>query len=138
MKASLRILALLLPAILLLSCRQNRNEDFSDFISDDTVRLEIDGVRVFTYNPALCQLAFNEKRCEFRAHSDTMLDYFVLSLDSVPESTGTKVKATLIWTTQDGERSRKDITLDTKRVKGDVLWLSDDNYRNAVVVRVLK
>ena len=32
------------------------------FMSDETVRLEIDGVPVFTYDAPTCQLSYNEQR----------------------------------------------------------------------------
>ena len=136
MKTRLSILALCLLS--LCACDQQGVTELAGFITDDTVRLEIDGVRVFTYDEDGCQLAYNEKRCEFRAHTDTMLDYFVVSLSAVPSRIGAKVNATIVWSTDAGEKAKENITLEAKRIKGDVIWLCDASRRNAVVVRVLE
>ena len=133
-----RLLSLLPAAVLLVSCVQQGVTDLSDFMQDNTVRLEMDGKTIFRYNPSDCQLAFNEKRCEFRAHTDTMLDYFVLTLDALPASSGQTVNGVLAWSTPGGERTKENIALKAVLIRGDVIWLCDKSYRNAVVVRVLK
>lgn len=115
-----------------------RSSSLSAFLADDTVRLEIDGAAVFTYDAPFCQLSYNEQHKEFRAMNDTMLDYFCITLDEIPARTGNKATATVIWSTPSGERSRNEITLEAKRIKGDVIWLGDSNLHTAAVVRVLK
>ena len=108
------------------------------FMSDETVRLEIDGVPVFTYDAPTCQLSYNEQRKEFRAMTDTMLDYFCITLSDLPSSAGSSASASVVWSTSEGERSRNEITLEAKRIKGDVIWLCDGSLHTAAVVRVLK
>lgn len=136
MKTRLSLLLLLLS--LLCSCNQQGSTETASFITDDTVRLEMDGQRIFTYSANDCQLAYNEKRIEFRAHTDTMLDYFIVVMDNFPAYTGSQVNARILWSTTSGEKTKENITLVTRRIRGDVIWLSDESRRNAVVVRVLK
>ena len=112
--------------------------ELAPFLMDNTVRLELDGIKVFTYTEPTCQLAFNEQRCEFRAHTDTMLDYFALKLDAIPGRSGVKVNANLAWSTTKGENTKENITLDVKRISGDVIWLCDAERRIAVVAKVLE
>lgn len=126
----------LLAALLLCGCTQTTS--LSSLLSDDTVRLEIDGVPVFVYDATTCQLSFNEQRHEFRAFTDTMLDYFELTVSAIPARAGTTVNATVVWSTTGGERSKTDVTLETKRIKGDVIWFCDHSQHTAAVVRVLK
>lgn len=135
MKA-LRILSATLLPLLLLSCQGETSP--SQFLSDSTVRLEISGSPVFLYNESTCQLSFNESRKLFRAFTDTMLDYFELQLDAIPNQVGAKTNATVVWSTDTGERSKENITLEAKGIKGDVIWLCDDSRHTAVVVRVLE
>ena len=108
------------------------------FLGDDTVRLEIDGTPVFTYDAATCQLSYNEQRREFRAMNDTMLDYFCITLTAIPAREGDMAAASIVWSTSDGERTRNDVTLEAKRIKGDVIWLCNGNRHTAAVVNVLK
>ena len=127
----------LLCLIALCSCQPQGITDLSSFVADDTVRLEIDGQTILRYDEMNHQLAYNEMHCEFRLQTDTMLDYFVLTLSEIPGDSKTGVAATLIWSTSYGERT-KEITLFARRIKGDLLWLSDESCRYAVVVRILE
>lgn len=135
---SKRPFIILLSALMLCSCDWQGVTDLTQFLSDNTVRLEIDGVRVFSYDDDGCQLAYNERRCEFRAHTDTMLDYFVVDLSEIPSRAGTKVNATVAWSTPNGESTKENITLEAKRISGDVIWLCDAGKRCAAVVKVLE
>lgn len=124
--------------VLLCSCSGKNTTQLAPFVQDDTVRLEIDGQRVFVYDEVNCQLSFNVEHGEFRAHTDTMLDYFVVSLDEIPRRAASSVTADIIWTTKFGVKTKQNVTLDTKRIVGDVIWLCDDSQHVAAVVRVLE
>lgn len=134
----MRILRIILTISCLMCIACTRSSSLTPFVSDDTVRLEIDGREVFVYDEAFCQLSYNEQRMEFRAMTDTMLDYFCITLDEIPARVGNKANATIVWSTPDGERSREEITLEAKRIKGDIIWLADGKLYTAAVVRVLK
>ncbi len=135
MKVSQHIL--LLALLLFASCDTGRTV-VSNFISDDTVRLELSGTRVFSYSDSKCQLAYNEQRRQFRAMTDSMLDYFIVTLDAIPSSSGERVTASIVWTDINGEHTKNNVTLEAKRIKGDIIWLCDDSQQNAAVIRVLK
>ena len=125
-----------LSALILGGCINNT--PIGPFVADETVRLEIDGSTVFRFDENTCQLSYNETRCEFGASNDTMLDYFVLSLSGIPAHTGDKVTAAVTWSTEAGERHKENVTLEAKRIRGDVIWLCDDGRHTAAVVRVLE
>ena len=133
MKASLA----LIPAALLLLSACNRTSA-GPFISDDSVRLEIDGSIVFMYDASTCQLSYNRERGEFMAFTDTMLDFVEVRLSEIPDRAGNKTTATVTWSTSSGERSKENITLEVKRIRGDVIWLCDEGRHTAAVVRMLE
>ena len=128
---------LLICTVFLGGCRSG-NTSIDSFLKDDTVRLEIDGVRVFVFDDNNGQLAYNEQRGVFRANTDTMLYYFELELDSIPQTNGDEVTGNVYWSTVDGERNRNRVTLNVKNIKGDLIWLCDAGGQTAAVVRVLK
>ena len=134
MKKSLKIL--LAGVLLLASCTHSTS--LSPFHSDATVRLEIDGVKVFTFSEAVCQLSYNEQRHIFRAMTDTALDYFEITLSDIPRTAGTKVQAQIVWSSGTEKKSRNDVTLEATAIKGDLIWLCDGSRHTAAVVRVLK
>ncbi|MBO4671498.1 MAG: hypothetical protein J5640_06640 [Bacteroidales bacterium] len=126
-------------AALALLCACNPGITLLDaFAKDDTIRLELDGEKVFIYDETTCQLSFNRQRASFRCHTDTMLDYFVVEMDAMPRRAGDSATANVYWSTSEGERSRKNITLEAKLIKGDLIWLCDESKRTAAVVRVLE
>lgn len=129
---------LALMAVAVLSCACVRTTSMSTLMADETVRLEIDGEKVFVYKSADCQLSYNAQRGEFRAMTDTMLDFFCLTLDTVPTRVGEKAVASMTWSSDMGERSRNEITLEAVRIKGDIIWLCDRSQHTAAVVRILE
>lgn len=133
-----RALFTIMAAMAIASACTQGTTHLDSFVKDDTVRLEMDGTKVFVYDDTTCQLSFNRQHGSFRAHTDTMLDYFVVELDAIPQHEGATATADIFWSSTDGEKSRKKITLEAKRVKGDLIWLCDDSRRIAAVVRVLE
>jgi len=134
----MRIRSIIAVAAAILCCACTQTTSLTTFLADDTVRLEIDGEKVFVYSPAVCQLSYNEQRGEFRAMTDTMLDFFCITLSAIPERTGDTAVASMTWSSDNGERSRNEITLEAKRIKGDMIWLCDRSQHTAAVVRILK
>ena len=132
------LLATLAAILAACACNPGGTTSLDAFVKDDTVRLELDGARVFVHDDANCQLSFNRQRGSFRSHTDTMLDYFVVELDASPQSEGGPALADIYWSSTDGERSRKKVTLEAKRIKGDLIWLCDEGRKTAAVVRVLE
>lgn len=132
------LLATLAAILAACACNPGGTTSLDAFVKDDTVRLELDGARVFVHDDANCQLSFNRQRGSFRSHTDTMLDYFVVELDAIPQSEGATALADIYWSSTDGERSRKKVTLEAKRIKGDLIWLCDEGRKTAAVVRVLE
>ncbi len=138
MKAT-RILPAAIAAFLILqACEPQGVTLLSTFTASNTVRLEIDGAKVFLHDDADCQMAFNARRGEFRAHDDLMQQYFIIVFESMPQKAGDRSNATITWTDGGYERVRNNITLEAKSLRGDVMWLCDDSRRNAAVIRILE
>ena len=98
-----------------------------EFLLDDTIRLESGKDCIFRFSPSLCQWAYNSQRLEFRAHTDTMSDYFMLKLNSRPEEEGSTVYASRIdWTEPNGmNRSKINLALQVVKLEGETIWLWD-------------
>jgi len=125
-------------AIVLLACSCNKDEGLADILKDGTVRLCISGVSQFTYNPLTCQLGFCREKCEFRAFTDNMSDFFTLSLDRIPSSTGEFAVADITWTSPSSIGHKEKIALETVKIEGDKIWLWDSGSKISAVVRVLE
>lgn len=131
-----RILTLLTTLMLLFSCTGQISQNA--LLKSDQVRLSVDGKDVLRYDEATCQLGFCRNRSEFRAHTDNMSDYFIITLGCVPADAGTSVTGDIVWTTHDTEQSRKGVALDVLKVEGDKIWLWSGPSKVGAVVRVLE
>ncbi len=127
---------LLLIGALLCSCTENTFTP--EFLTDNTIRMEIGKKNIFTYSSTKCQYAYNTARCEFRAHTDNMSDYFMLKLDRIPTAQGEEVNASYIeWIEKNGtDRLKKNVTLKVVQLEGDNIWLwsSKENIKLSILL----
>lgn len=107
-----------------------------DFLTDDTIRLEVGKKRIFTYTPSECQYAYNLDRHEFRAHTDNMSDYFIVRLNETPTREAQEVMAlSMEWTERNGmNKSKKNIVLQVVKLEDNTFWLW--NSRDGIKVTV--
>jgi len=110
----------------------------SAFTKSSEIRLTVGGEDVFVYDEAFCQLGLNSDKCEFRVHSDTMSDYFTVTLDRIPTEKGSPVTASIRWSTEDSELVRNNVALNTVKVEGDRIWLWNNPSKTGVVLRLLE
>ena len=133
-RALLLFAAVLLPV--LTGCTDKRMR--SAFSENDEIRLMVGGSIPFTYEPNTCQLSFSRDRKEFRAHTDNMSDFFVVTFTELPAAFGQFVTADLTWTTERDVLTRKNLTLEVIRVEGDQFWLWSDTGRIGLCMRILE
>lgn len=107
-----------------------------DFLTDDTIRLEVGKKRMFTYTPSECQYAYNLDRHEFRAHTDNMSDYFIVRLNETPTREAQEIMAlNMEWTERNGmNKSKKNIVLQVVKLEDNTFWLW--NSRDGIKVTV--
>ena len=130
-----KALIILSACLLLCSCVDDRF--IEPFVQKNVVTMEQEGNPVFRYDPLTCQLSFNRDRCEFRASTDNMSDYFVLVLDEIPSEKEQKVTGTLTWTTPTDIYMKKNATFEAVRLEGDMIWLWSHSGHIGLVVRML-
>lgn len=130
-----RYIALIFAAALMLSCTESRYTP--EFLTDDTIRLEIGDKDIFTYSAIDCQYAYNIERAEFRSHTDNMSKYFKIDLEVVPGREGVVVRATrLEWTTEKGmNQVRKNMDLEVVKMEGPTIWLWNSRESIKIALR---
>ena len=120
----------------LTGCQRGGKVD-SEFIGSNDICLRVKGSTVFTYNPLTCQLAFNRRNCEFRVHTDTMSDYYCVTLDAIPSSEDQKIDGSLCWTSS-SSILHKDCTFRVEKISTDgCVWLWDRKDKIGAVVKIL-
>lgn len=135
----MRKLYIILAAALLVFCGcSETNEVDSEFLKDETPCLKIDGNVIHQYNPLTWQLGYKASDAEFRVHNDTMSDYYVVELNSVPQKTGETITGNLIWTSEKGVNRLNDLDFKVEKINGNgVVWLWQSKENIAVSVQIL-
>lgn len=124
MKAGTLIALAAAACLALVSCREP--EIYTpEFLTDNTLRLAVGKTEIITYDPLICQYAYNTDNLEFRLHTDNMSDYFTLRLQTEPTEEDQYVTAGLLrWTSPTGaDEVRKNIALQVVKLEDDVVWL---------------
>lgn len=128
---------ILILAALLLACSCNDDRLASAFSARDEVRLQVGGVEIHCYDPLTWQMGFNAEKRQFRVHTDSMSDYFTLTLSKIPQEDDEQVTGTVVYTTSDNIVTRKNITLKVLRLEGDKIWLWNQSGEIGLEVRLL-
>ena len=134
-----RKLYTVLLAVLALACAgcEPNSVYTPEFLTDNTLRMEVGKQEVFRYNSINCQTAINLQRCEFRMHTDNMSEYVTIQFESLPSGEGeTVVAKNLVWTMATGaDETRKNITLEVVKLEGDTAWLWNSRESIRMTVR---
>lgn len=90
----------------------------------DDISLTWKGEEQFIYDPASCQMGFNASKNEFRAQSDNLSSWFVISCSEMPSSEGDEVRADISWTGAADTRSMKGLEFKVEKVSSEgMIWL---------------
>ena len=128
---------LILFACLALAGCQGGGKVEPEFLNSSDICLRVNGSAVFTYDPLTCQLAFNRRNCEFRVHTDTMSDYYCVTLDAIPSSVDQKIDGTLSWTSS-SSILHKDCTFRVEKISSDgCVWFWNRKDKIGTVVKIL-
>ena len=108
-----------------------------EFLSSEDICLRVKGTVIFSYNPLTCQLAFNRHDCEFRVHTDTMSDYYCVTLDAIPSAVDQKIDGTLSWTSS-SSIIHKDLSFQVEKISSDgCVWLWNRKDKIGAVIKIL-
>ena len=102
------------------------------------VCLKVKGAVVYQYVSGASQMAFNRGRREFRAGTDTMSDYFRLTMSEIPRESGQTLTGSLQWTTSDNTPSLSGLSFKVERIGDDgTVWLWCPSQKILVVMKLL-
>ncbi|MBO7547538.1 MAG: hypothetical protein J6Y27_08445 [Bacteroidales bacterium] len=129
MRKILLRLVFLASALLAAGCH---NDGFDQvWLKEESLCVVSGTQKVFSYDPLTCQQAFNRSTRTFRAFTDDMSDYYVLTMGSLPSEAGEKIGGcSLEWTTADDVKTLKGLTFAVEKIEtgtGKVwLWCSSE------------
>lgn len=133
-----RLSSVLSAAVMVMIAASCQGKVDPEFISGETSGLKVKESVIHEYDPLAWQYSFNREKCEFRAHTDNMSDYYCLTLNCVPTSEGQKAKGSITWTSRSDVITRKGLTFSVERVdRSGHLWLWCKKERIGAVVQIL-
>ena len=136
MRRPLNILICLAAALLLCCCHGRHGYD-RDFEDSNVVSLTVNKVKAFEYDPSTCQLGYNDARREFRASTDNMSDYFVVTLTKIPGGKDEQVTGSITWTGENYNRTLNNLSFEVVKVESGKIWLWNQPNKLAVIIQVL-
>lgn len=133
----LRNILMVAAALLVLAGCQGAQPD-QEFLGSADFCLEVNGSETFKYSPKNCQVAFNRNRCEFRVSTDTMSDFYCITLDFVPTAEGQKTVGNVSWTSSSDISSASNVSFSVKKVGSDGrVWLWSRRSKMGAIVQIL-
>jgi len=107
-------------------------------ISRNEISLTWKGTEQFVYSPETCQLGFNAAKNEFRAQTDNLSGWFVLTCKDMPAAEGDEIEADIRWTGPSETRSMQGLKFKVKKVAADgQMWLWCKSAKIGVTIRKL-
>lgn len=136
MKTIPHILSLSILSIGLSGCLSSTMEE-ADFVSKvSDISLTVNGRTQMKFDEETHQIAYDETNLQFRVMDDDLNNYFVVTMDSMPQKVGDVISATVIYTTQDDiPHIKAEFTV--SRYEDDKFWLWDDSGKTGVVISIL-
>lgn len=128
-----RLLPLLI-LVLFASCR-GRNEADPEFLTSEAWCLTVKGSTVMSYNPLQHQCSYNASTRTFRLCDDEATKWFVLRLDALPTSEGTKITGDISWS---GGGTKTGFKFTVSQILGDSFWLWSPKEKIGVSATILK
>lgn len=126
----------MLCSLMLLSCKGKELQ--SSFGEEEIPHFEMGGDDVFVFDPLRCQTACNEDDRQFMVFTDTMSDYYIVTLEKIPTETGTTVKGTIVWTSDFDIEKKSDVKFTVERIDPNGwIWLWNSSSKIGVAVQRL-
>jgi len=133
-----RILIFLMIAALSCACNNEYLEVEEEMKGCEEIGLWVKGEQVFKYSDKLCQYSWNPETKQFTAFTDSVADWFSVSMDSEPYETDDKVTAAISWTTKSDIKTRKDVELKVIRTEKQKIWLWSRKAGTGAIVEIIK
>lgn len=128
------ILTFGLCVLVLLSCRGKELEH--SFAENEMPRFEMGGEDVFVFDPNTCQTSCCEEDLQFMVYTDTMSDYYIVTLEKMPAQEGSTIKGSLVWTSEFNVERKNDLRFSVERLDPDGwIWLWNSSSKIGVAVQ---
>lgn len=129
-----RIIILLCTAMALTGCFEGNT--VNTLLYESEICLNWKGDRQITYDGEDYQMAYNDKKNEYRVYDDRLANWFIIRCSEKPCSEGQRLTADVSWT---GKKSTKSFTAKTFKVEktdaNGFVWLTCESDKIGIVIK---
>lgn len=125
-------------AALLSASACNYDNPDPEILSDSVPKMVIDGRTIMEYRESSCQLGADPEGRIYFVCTDSMSDFFHVTLERRPCTPGEEITATSVrWTTPDDNIEKNNVVFKLIQLENDTIWLWSPKLRMALVLRSL-
>lgn len=141
MKTDIKIIHRVTAAVLLVLCAAGCESSRVDpmFLSNDENALVVAGVEQFKWDDMSCQMSYSREKKEFRVFTDTMSDYYCITMSETPLAQGMRLDCSVTWTSTDDITTKTGLDFRVEQVDGNgKAWLWNRKERIGIIVQVIE
>ena len=90
---------------------------------------------ISSIRPESVQASFNPTKHIYRVGNAEYTEYFILFLDSIPQTEGSSIKGSVLLRSSSLSRTYSSLSFTVQKVQGSLVWLWDPSVSVGVVVR---
>ena len=129
-----KLLLILTATLTIAGCNIYSMEEV--LLQQSDISLSWRGDMQVTYKASDCQLAYNDKRCEYRVYSDRLSDWFTIRCSEQPVSEGQTFTADVSWTSSKDIKRMKNLAFKVEKTDDQgLVWLWNESYRIGIIIK---
>ncbi len=129
-----RFLYIAICIILLGGCGPETDE--ITILESSEISLTWKGVVQMRFSEDTGQLAYNEKKNEYRVYDDKLANWFVVRCSEKPVSEGQEISADVSWTGDRSPKAYDALSLRVEKVSEDgLVWLWNTDNRIGIIIK---
>ncbi len=128
--------ALIIFSLLFALAGCTHESTMASFMESSGISLTWKGNVQVQYNEKTCQLAYNDKKNEFRVYDDKLADWFTLRCAGRPSAEGQTVVADVSWTGDRTPKTFNGLSFTVSRISEDgLIWLWNNDNRIGIIIK---
>ena len=129
-----KLLLILTAALTVAGCNTYTMEEV--LLQQSDISLSWRGDMQVIYKSSDCQLAYNDKRCEYRVYNDKLSDWFTITCSEKPVAEGQTFTAEVGWTSAKDIKRFKNLSFKVEKTDGSGrVWLWNESDRIGIIIK---
>ena len=105
-------------------------------LESSEISLTWKGVPQMEFSEEACQLAYNEKRNEYRVYDDKLANWFVVRCSEKPTTEDQELSADVSWTGDRSPKTYEGLHMRVEKVSEDgLVWLWNTDNRIGIIIK---